>query len=116
MPVAGIPDAWPTSLGWRSDYAWPIKSSRMRAKEPTARERWPCSGSTLGRGVGMWPASHSPCATGTMRSWGSCQTATGTEVDESSKPHGRMRVRLSSNQRSRIVRALAETSGGQRGI
>ena len=75
------------------------------------------------RAPGTCAASHSACANGTIMSSVPCQTATGTVMSPTAKPHGRSIVRSSSRQptmpwaparRNVAARQLGELAG-QRG-
>src|SRR5262249_21666752 len=56
------------------------RSSMIWGNDATARERWPCSSESRGRAAGIWAASHSPCANGTILSCRPCHRATGASI------------------------------------
>ena len=62
------------------------RSSRISPNAPTASDRWPCSGRRCTRAPGMWAASHSPWAIGTIRSCRPCQTEIGTRDPSEVEP------------------------------
>ena len=104
MAVDGYPP-WPTSPRTRCAGS-PRSERRCRYRcaasqactSPTwfcSSVRWPSSSSSRASTPGICPASQAPCDCGTNWSCLPCSSSTGTEMADSSNPHGLTSARLS---------------------
>jgi hypothetical protein len=91
-----------------------MRSSRTRSTPSRKSDRWPCPGSRRAAAPGIAPASHRPCANGTIRSSPPCQTNAGTAISSRAKPQERTKARSSSIQPSAPGRSASAKSAAIR--